>query len=90
MSIDYGTTTHAGITYTLTTQAELSGRLLGYGRAYHEAEDGEEYTFEMVAYGTNPSGERYRISWIFDAVKGDEAELDTYDYSAADDVAVIE
>lgn len=75
-----------GKTYTLTTDAEPSSRLLPYPKNYHEMETGEEYDFEMIAKAVDDEGNEYYVSWIFSEVKGEELELDCLDYDNVDNV----
>ena len=79
---DYGTAQHEGKTIVLNDQAELTSRLMPY-MPYHEAREGETYCFEMSAPGYDEEGNGCTVYWEFDAVKGEEPELDTYDYSEA-------
>lgn len=78
-----------GKTYTLTTEAEVSNRLLPYPKNYHEVEMGEEYDFEMTAKAIDENGDEYLVSWIFSDIKGDEREYDSLDYANADDVTAL-
>lgn len=75
--------THNGIKLTLTSDADYSNRLLpGCYTNYHEAKEGQEYDFEMMATAVDADGNKYEIYWIYSNVKGDDAnELDWYDYS---------
>ena len=81
----YGTVTHNGVTYNLTTNADHTNRLLPAGYTnYHEAGEGEEYDFELSAHATH-EGEEYIVYWLFVGRKGDDdPELDSYDYSVVD------
>lgn len=81
----YGTVTHNGVSYTLIDVADMSSRLMPY-KPYHEAEEGDEYEFEMTANAVDDDGNLYQVAWIFEAVKGDEPELDSYDYGTPDKV----
>lgn len=69
-----------GKTYTLTTDADFTGRLLEGGYTnYHE--DNEEYDFEMSARATDAEGNKYTVYWLFTDIKGEsEKELDSFDY----------
>lgn len=80
------TVTFDNKTFTLVTDAEITGRLLPYPKNFHEVQDGEEYDFEMTAIAIDTEGNEYIVSWIFSAVKGDELELDCLDYDNVDDV----
>ena len=79
---NYGTAQFEEKTITLDDQAEPTSRLMPY-RPYHEAETGDEYWFEMSAPGHDRDGNGCTVYWEFSAVKGDEPELDTYDYDQA-------
>lgn len=82
----YGTVTSDGITYTLIDVADMSSRLMPY-KPFHQAQEGDEYDFEMVANAVDDEGNPYQIAWIFAAIKGDEPELDSYDYSTPHSVS---
>lgn len=73
--------TFEGTTYTLTADAEPTSRLMPYA-PYHEAEEGESYWFEMSAPCQDADGNEYTMYWEFEAVKGQEQELDQYDYDS--------
>ena len=75
-------TEYNGITIVLSTDADLTSRLMPY-LPYHEAKDGEPYRFEMSAKGYDAAGNGCTVYWEFEAVKGSAQELDTYDYSKA-------
>lgn len=76
-------------TYTLINDAEHTGRLLPYPKNYHEVAFGEEYDFEMSAIAEDEDGNRYEVLWIFSDTKGDEKELDCFDYDDIYDVREI-
>lgn len=78
----YGTTQCEGKTIILDSDADLTSRLMPH-LPYHEAEEGNKYYFEMSASGHDEAGNGCTVYWEFAAVKGDEPELDTYDYSEA-------
>jgi hypothetical protein len=80
-----GTILHNGKTYILTADAEPTGRQLDGCTNYHEAEEGQEYSFEMSAKAMDHDNNAYAIYWIFDDIKGQERDgLDEYDYSKID------
>lgn len=83
------TITFENKTYTLINDAEQTGRLLPYPKNYHEVESGEEYDFEMRAIAEDEEGNRYEVLWIFSDIKGDEKELDCFDYDDIYDVREI-
>lgn len=84
---EFGTTTFDGKTYTLTSAADYTSRLLPGGYTnYVDAENGEKYEFEMIASAVDEDGVECTVYWIFSDTKGDEDPLDTYDYSTADRV----
>lgn len=79
--------TFNGKTYILTMEAEPSSRVLPYPKNLQDVAEGEEYDFEMIAYATDEDGNRYKVSWIFSDIKGEEGRpYDDYDYSTPDDV----
>lgn len=83
------TITFENKTYTLISDAEQTGRLLPYPKNYHEVESGEEYDFEMRANAEDEEGKRYEVLWIFSDIKGDEKELDCFDYDDIYDVREV-
>jgi len=85
MQQSFGTTTVNSIEYSLTTQADFTGRLLPYCQDnFHQVADGETYRFEMSAGATSPDGASGVIYWIFDAIKGNADELDNYNFNVGD------
>lgn len=74
--------TFNGQSYTLITDADISGCLLPYPKNYHEVDDGEEFDFEMSARATGEDGNIYKIIWIFSTIKGEECKYDDFDYSS--------
>ena len=85
-NVDFGTVEFEGKTYTLTDWAEPSSRLLPYPKNIHEVEDGEEDDFEMIAPAVDDEGNKYSVRWIFSAIKGEECELDDFNYEIPDEV----
>jgi hypothetical protein len=84
---EFGMTACDGKKYTLTNAADYTGRLLPGGYTnYVNAENGENYDFEMSASAVDEDGVECTVYWIFSDTKGDEDPLDTYDYSTADRV----
>lgn len=67
--------------YILTSQADHTNRLLPYQKNYHEVEENEEFDFEMSAGAVDENGNEFIIYWIFSDIKGNEAELDSFDYN---------
>jgi len=80
---DYGDFTYEGKVYHLTDMAEPTSRLMD-SYPYHEAGDGDEYKFEMSAPAVDAYDNKFTVYWIFWAVKGEEKELDEYDYYEID------
>ena len=79
-----------GKTYTLTTRAEPSSRLLPYPKNYHEVQMGDEYDFELVAKAVDENGNACQVRWIFSETKGEESEsYDGFDYDNVYDVIVL-
>ena len=80
-----------GKTLFLTTQADFSNTLLPTQYTnYHEAQDGELFDFEMVADGYDETGSLVKVYWIFEDVKGNQKELDEFDYNNIDRVELVE
>lgn len=78
---------HNGVDLALTTDPDYSGRALPY-QNYQDLEEGEPYDFEMVADAVDMQGNKYRVTWLFTGVKGEnDPALDSYDYA---DIADIE
>ena len=89
MTQDFGTVTFNGKEYTFTGDADLTNRCLPQCyRQFQNTPEGEEYDFEMSAPAMDADGNKYWVYWIFSAIKGDEAELDSYDYDDVDRVEV--
>ena len=87
--MDFGTTQFEGKEYTLISDADFTGRLLDGGYTnYHEAENGEDYDFEMSAKAKDQEGNEYMVYWIF-TCDDVERELDSYDYDNAHRVELI-
>jgi hypothetical protein len=84
---EHGTTTHNGTEYNLTEEADMTNRCLPV-HDYNDAAEGDTYSFEMSARAVDPAGNDVRCYWVFEAVKGDEQELEAYDYSECDRVEV--
>lgn len=72
LAAKYGTVTHEGKEYTLTSIADYSNRL--FTGWWGDAQEGEEYTAEFSAPAIDDEGNKYRVYWQFDAVKGEEPE----------------
>ena len=69
-----------GKTYTLTTDADFTGGLLGVGYTdYHDAKGDGSYDFEMSAQATDKEGIEHTVYWIFECTDQGQ-ELDSYDY----------
>ena len=75
-----------GKIYTLKNQADFTNRLLpGNFVNYHDAEEGEEFDFEMAADATSESGEDCTVYWIFSHTKGEsDSDWDSFDYTDVD------
>ena len=79
-----------GKNYTLTTEAVTTDRLLPYPKNYHEVKMNEEFDFEMIAKAVDGNGVRYEVTWIFSAIKGEEADnYDNYDFDNIYDVTPL-
>ena len=85
---DFGTVEYMGKIYTLKNQADFTNRLLpGNFVNYHDAEEGEEFDFEMAADATSESGEDCTVYWIFSHTKGEsDSDWDSFDYTDVDRV----
>ena len=83
---DFGTVEYMGKRYTLKNQADFTNRLLpGNFVNYHDAEEGEEFDFEMAADATSESGEDCTVYWIFSHTKGEsDSDWDSFDYTDVD------
>ena len=87
MKMDYGTVTFKGKEYTLTDQAEFTNRQLEAPYTnYNEAEEGEEFDFEMSAGAIDEAGNEFIVYWTFSDVKGQQKELDEFEYDIVDRV----
>jgi hypothetical protein len=84
----FGDINHEGRVLHLTDQADFTSRLMGY-KPYHEASDGDEYQFEMSAPAKDDDGNSYVVYWIFWDVRGQEKDLDEFDYDNIDRVEGI-
>lgn len=73
------TATYDGITYTLTTDARLSGR--PFPGSWYDAKDGDAYTAEWEAYGQDDNGDSHLIRWQFAQTKGSENECNDLPWS---------
>lgn len=78
-----------GKSYTLTTDADFTNGVLNYPKNYNDVEEGEEFDFEMSASATDEEGNRYTVYWIFSDIKGDQKELDSFDYDNIDRVEEV-
>ena len=85
-NIDFGAVQYEGKTYILTDWAEPSSRLLPYPKNIHEVAEGEEYDFEMVAPAIDDEGNDFSVHWIFSTIKGEDCELDNFNYEYPDKV----
>jgi len=83
----YGDITVDGKVYHLTGDAGMTSRLTD--EPYHEAIEGEEYIFEMSAPANDNAGNDYVVFWMFRATKGEEKELDEYNYSVPSKIELI-
>lgn len=87
---NFGELEFEGKVYELTDQAECTSRLLPGGYTnYIDAEEGEEYDFEMSCSAKDKQGNEYMVYWIFQDIKGEGKELDSFDYDNVDRVEVI-
>ena len=78
---DFGTVEFNGKKYTLTSDADFTNSVLNYPKNYNDAEDGEEFDFQMSASATDANGNECTVYWIFSDIKGEsEKELDSFDY----------
>ena len=81
----FGTVTHDGKTYWLTSQAEYSNRV--FNGWWGDASEGEQYWTEFDCEAVDDAGNTYRVVWQFSVTKGEEPEPDTHDW---DDVARVD
>ena len=76
-----------GKEYRLTEQAEVTGTELdGRFTNYHEVQNGETYDFEMSAPALDDEENEVTVYWMFENIKGEEKELDEFDYDNVDRV----
>ena len=90
LQADQGIIEWEGKTLFLTTQADFTGRLLPYPKNYHDVKEYEMYDFEMMAQGYDETGTKISVYWIFEDVKGNQKELDEFDYNNIDRVELVE
>lgn len=79
--MDYGTVKHDGRTYTLTSNADYTGRQIPYRCNFNDAGAGEEFLVELAATATGEDGREYTVTWIISDIKGSEQDIGDYDYS---------
>lgn len=89
MARKFGEVEFNGKTYALTCQADYSNGVLDGVTNYNDADEGDDYQFEMVATAIDSDGERYNVRWIFDAIKGAELPLEDLTYSIADGIEAV-
>lgn len=83
----YGTVDFEGKTYNLKAQADFTNRVIPHiPNNFNDVENGEAFRFEMSAPAVDEEGNEYIVYWIFEDVKGDERELDSFDYDDVDRV----
>lgn len=88
---NFGSVEFEGKKYILTAQADFTGRLLpGAYVNLNEAEEGEDFDFEMSASAIDKDGVEFEVYWIFTDTKGQEKELDAFDYDNADRVVITD
>ncbi|MFA5300498.1 MAG: hypothetical protein WC389_20110 [Lutibacter sp.] len=73
--------------YKLISEADYSNRVLTY-QDFNSVEIGDNFDFEMVAKAIGEDGEEYNVFWIFTDTKGEEQELDCFDYSIINRVEI--
>ena len=78
------TITFKGNDYTLTTDADFTNGVLNYPKNYNDVEEGEEFDFQMSAQAVDTKGNKCTVYWIFSDTKGDQKELDSFDYDNID------
>ena len=74
---------------TLTTDADFTNRVLDGRLNYHEVEEGERFYFEMSADGMDDKGNKIIVYWIFNDIKGDQRDLDDFDYGDIDRIETV-
>jgi len=77
---DFGLIEIEGRKLALTEDAYVTNRVLPNVTNFNDVKYGEEFAFEMVASAINKDGKIYCIHWKFWDIKGEEKELDRYDY----------
>lgn len=87
MTTNFGKVTFADKEYTLTSDADITSTSLdGRYVNYHEAAEGEEYSFQMSAQAIDEDGVEHTVYWIFEDIKGSEKDLDGHNYDNVDKV----
>jgi len=84
---NFGTVDFKGKTYQLTSDADFT-QFQDF--SFNEAEDGEEFEFEMAADARDDEGNQYKVYWVFTDIKGAQKELDSFDYDEASKIERIE
>ena len=82
---NFGKVTFEGKTYTLTADADFTGRCLEEKPNYQDQGENGEYWFEMSAPAVDADGNEYTVYWMFYCDNPDR-ELDSYDYDKVERV----
>lgn len=77
---DFGKSTFEGKEYILTSQVDFTNRVLHNLKNFHEVSEGEEYSFQLSCQAIDSNWDEYTLYWVFTATKGEEVELDSYNY----------
>ena len=83
--LDFGTFEFEGKNYIAIEDAQPTGRELD-GVNYNDAEEGEEYSFEMACRAKGEDGNMYMLYWVFTDVRGEEKDYDAYYYDEVNSV----
>lgn len=85
---EFGTITYEGNSYELTDNCFLTNRL--FDGWWGDAEEGEEYTSEWEAPARDETGNIYRVTWQFEAIKGEEPEDDGWPWENDEHIINVE
>lgn len=86
--LDFGTFKFNGKNYKAIEQAQPTGRELDAVN-YNDAEEGEEYSFEMACRAKDEDGNTYMLYWVFTDIRGEERDYDDYDYDNIESIEEI-
>lgn len=77
---NFGSVTFEGKLYILTQDADYTNRV--FPGWFGDAQDGETYTTEFSAAAIDENGDKCRVFWQFEEIRGQEREdSEKYDWS---------